>query len=363
MKKIARKPPTLFLPVTVLSLLLCCPLVMAQRVTVERDTVDAGRTGYRVPVTATFELKNGSSRHISVKDVVLGCGCTSADYPHQSIAAGASFSVKITYDARQLGHFVKQAAVYCSHSKEPLWLTMKGVVLRDWVDYAKVYPHRFGQLMTDADEIEFDDVNKGDRPQTEIHLYNNSDGPMHPRLLHLPSYLTAEVAPPLLSAGESGLIRLTLDTEHLRDYGLTQTSIYMAQQLGERVSPETEIPVSVVLLPDMSSYAGSNHDLAPHLYLSADSLILGLIDGKVHKNATITVGNIGKTVLDISSLQLFTRGMTVTLDKRQLKPQETAKMKIAIDRDRLLNVRQRPRVLMITNDPDRPKVAIRIIVK
>ena len=338
------------------------PVAMAQKLTVTNDTVDAGRTGYRIPVTATFELKNHSSRHLSIKDVKLDCGCTHADYPRHSIAAGETFTLSMTYDARQLGHFVKQAAVYYSHSKEPLWLVMRGVVQRDWVDHATVYPHRFGQLLTDVDDIEFDDVNKGDRPQMDIHMFNNSEKPMSPRLLHLPSYLEAIVEPSLLPAGQAGAIHLTLNTEHLHDYGLTQSSVYMAQQLGERVSQDTEIPVSVVLLPDMSSYLGTNREQAPQLSLSADSVVLGMVGGKMEKKTTITVTNTGKGLLDISSLQLFTRGMTVTLNKRQLRPQETAKMKLTIDRERLLSARSRPRVLMITNDPDRPKVAIKIKV-
>lgn len=339
-----------------------CPVAFGQRVVVESDTVDVGRTGYRVPVTATFELKNNGSRHLSVKEVALGCGCTSAEYPRHSIASGETFKVSLTYDARQLGHFAKQAAVYVSHQKEPLWLTMRGVVMREWVDYAKTYHHHFGQLMTDADNIEFDDVNRGDRPQQVIHLFNNSERPMQPRLLHLPSYLNAEYNPSLLPAGASGTITLTLDTDHLHDLGLTQTTVYMAQQLGERVSQETEIPVSVVLLPDMAASADVDPAKAPRLHLSADSVKLGLINGKIRKTTTITVSNTGQSVLDISSLQLFTRGVSITLNKRQLQPQETAKMKLSIDRNVLLSARSQPRVLMITNDPKRPKVVIKIIV-
>lgn len=356
-----KSPRPLLVAMTII-LAAFCHAAWAQRLEATSDTVDAGRTGYRVPVSATFELKNTSSRHITIKDVVPGCGCTSADFPRHSIPAGATCNVTLTYDARMLGHFVKQAAVVCSHAKEPLWLTMKGVVLREWVDYAKAYPHQFGQLMTDVDDIEFDDVNKGDKPQMDIHLYNNSEKDMHPRLLHLPSYIKAEVVPDLLPAGATGVIHLDLDTEQLHDFGLTQTSVYMAQQLGERISTNTEIPVSVVLLPNLSSYAGHNQGQAPRLYLSADSATLGIIDGKHHNKTTITVGNTGKSTLNISSLQLFTRGMKVTLDKRQLKPQETAKMKLTIDREALLNARSRPRVLMITNDPLSPKVTIKIKV-
>ena len=186
---------------------------------------------------------------------------------------------------------------------------------------------------------------------------------MTPNLLHLPAWLQAEVTPKEVPGGSGGSILLTLNTEEVHNFGLTQTNVYMAQKLGEKVSTETEVPVSVVLLPDMSSYAGANRDQAPSLYLSADSITLGMIGGKLHKESTIVVGNAGKSMLDISSLQLFTGGMTVTLGKQQLKPQEKTKLKITIDRDKLLEAKSRPRVLMITNDPERSKVVISIGVK
>lgn len=349
---------------TILLGLLLCPLTaVGQRLEAVSAEVDAGRTGYCMPVTATFQIENKGSRHLTIKKVLTDCGCTRVDYPRKSIAAGETFTVSLTYDARMLGHFVKQAAVFASGEKAPLRLTMKGVVLRDWQDFTKIYPFRYGQLLTDMDVIEFDDVNKGDRPQQDIHLFNNSNHAMTPNLLHLPTYLQAEVIPHELPAGSDGIIRVTLNTGHVHAYGLTQTSVYMAQQLGEKVSQETEVPVSVVLLPDMSDYAGANRDQAPALSLSTDSIRLGIVDGKLRKKGTITVTNTGMGVLDISSLQLFTGGMRVTLDKRQLKPQERAKLTVTIDRRKLLAAKSRPRVLMITNDPERSKVVIKINVK
>lgn len=346
-----------------LGLLLCPLAAFGQKLEVVESEIDAGRTGYCVPVTAVFQLENKGSRHLTIKKVLTDCGCTSVDYPRKSIAVGETFTVSLTYDARMLGHFVKQAAVYANGLKEPLRLRMKGIVLRDWQDYSKIYPYHFGLLMTDLNVIEFDDVNKGDRPQQEFHLYNNSEHTMTPNLLHLPGYLEAEIVPQELQPGSGGTILLTLNTEEVHAFGLTQSNVYMAQQLGEKVSQETEVPVSVVLLPNLSDYEGANRDQAPALHLSVDSISLGLIDGKLRKKGTIIVSNTGMDVLDISSLQLFTGGITVTLGKRQLKPQESAKLTVTIDRDKLLAAKSRPRVLMITNDPDRSKVVININVK
>jgi hypothetical protein len=60
---------------------------------------------------------------------------------------------------------------------------------------------------------------------------------------------------------------------------------------------------------------------------------------------------------------MFTKGMKVTLDRRELQPGESTKLKVTVDREQVLKARQRPRVLMITNDPDHSKVVIKVNVK
>ena len=41
--------------------------VGAQKLTIDKQTIDIGRTGYEVPVTATFEMKNEGSRSSSFR--------------------------------------------------------------------------------------------------------------------------------------------------------------------------------------------------------------------------------------------------------------------------------------------------------
>ena len=68
--------------------------------------------------------------------------------------------------------------------------------------------------------------------------------------------------------------------------------------------------------------------------------------------------NSGKSELDISSLQMFTTGLQVSLNKSKLQPGETAHLRITGMMKELRNLRAKPRVLMITNDPANPKVVI-----
>jgi hypothetical protein len=330
----------------------------AQRLSIAKTTIDVGKTGYQMPVTATFELKNKGLKHLQISQVKTDCGCTRVDYPEKSIGAGDKFTISLTYDARMLGHFVKQAAVYSNGSKEPVYLQMKGVVVTELKDYSKAYPFDFEHLLSDINNVEFDDVNMGEHPEVEIHLLNNGESTLMPNLLHLPPYLSAFASPEKLSPGQAGRITLTLNSDKVHDFGLTQTSVYLAHNLGDKVSSDSEIPVSVVLLPKMQTASAD----APKMQLSTDSLTLGMIGGKLVKNGTIAITNTGRSTLDISSLQMFTGGMKVMLDKRQLKPFESAKLKVTIEREKILKARSMPRVLMITNDPDRSKVVIKVQV-
>jgi hypothetical protein len=331
---------------------------LAQKLTIDKTTIDVGKTGFQVPVTATFEMRNKSSKQMVISRLETDCGCTTIDGP-KTIGPGERFTISMTYDARMLGHFTKQATLYSNASPEPVYLKMKGVVLTDVVDYSKRYPYDMGGMLASINNIEFDDVKKGEHREVEINLMNNTEQDMTPNMLHLPSYLHALAMPEKLEPNRSGKIILTLNSEEVQQYGLTQVSIYLAKKLGEKISSDTEIPVSIVLLPDMTAFEGQNIELAPRLQLSAQALNLDAH----HKNGTIILSNTGKSVLKVTSLQMFTGGVQVKLPKSELQPGESTKLRVNIIPNQIRKARSKPRILMITNDPQHAKEVITINVE
>ncbi len=334
----------------------------AQRLTVEKETVDCGSVAYDAPVTAVFELRNKGARKLMISEVRTSCGCIGVDYPKQEVGGGDRFKVRLTYDARQLGHFEKSAAIYSNGSKEPIYLTMRGVVRAELEDYSGSYPYDFGSLRADKNVLEFDDVNKGDTPELEIYIRNTGTKTLRPNIMHLPPYLSAAVTPENLRPGHAGRVSVSLNSEKLHDYGLTQTSVYLAGNPGEEVSQEKEITVSAVLLPGFDGMTGEARRSAPRMAMSADSLVFDF-EGKSRKKGEIKITNNGRTALKIRSLQMFTGGLRVTLGKRELDPGESTTLKVTAYRDELLKAHSRPRILMITNDPDRAKVVVKIKTK
>ncbi len=330
----------------------------------QQTTVDCGKALYQKPVTATFELQNNGGQTLEITDVAVDCGCTKSTVKKRTIAPGEKVTVDLTYDSKLLGHFTKSAMVtYRGIMGSPLILTMKGVVQKELKDYSTLYPYAMGDLLSDKGVLEFDDVNKGEHPEQEIIVLNNSQQVMTPNIEHLPSYLSAFAHPEKLKPGQTGKITVMLLSENLPDYGLNQTTVYLASHLGDKIDPENELPVSVVLLPNLKPFEGKNLQYAPKLSLSAESLEVGIIKGKKRKKAQLVITNEGRLPLEISSIQMFTRGLKITLSKRTLQPKEKTKLKIVADIDVLRKSRTKPRILMITNAPEQSKVVIPIIIK
>lgn len=352
---------TRVLGVLLVTLALRPAVATAQRLTVVNEVIECGAVMYEQPVTARFELAN-SGGVLTITDVRTSCGCTEVDYPRSPIRDGGKFAVSVTYDARQMGHFSKEVAVYTSADDKPLRLTMRGIVVDEVTGYTGSYPYTLGTIKADRQDIEFDDVSRGDRPTSVINIMNGGSVAVSPVVMHLPNYLQATVSPTTIAPGRQGTVTLTLDSRRLRDYGLTTTSVFLGAFPGDKVSGDKELSVSAVLLPSFVELSAEQYAAAPRIALSADSLDLGSFAGKAKKSGTLTITNRGQSDLEISSLQMFTDALSVSLSKSRLRPGEQARLKVTALARRMTAARSVPRVLMITNDPERPKVVVNVIV-
>lgn len=346
-----------------LSALLALP-ASAQKITTQHEVVDCGQVVFRKPVTAEFVLKNDGLKPLVINNVLKSCGCTEVDYPKTSIAAGESFVIKAVYDAKQMGSFTKQVCLYTNADEEPFILSMRGKVVGSVVDFAGSYDEMLGVIKSDAQEVEFDDVNRGDRPVQRIHIFNPTDELLEPVVMHLPPYLHAFVSPSKVAPRHSAEISFVLDSKKLRDLGLNQTSVYLGERPGDKIAPEKEIVVSAVLLPGFENMTPAKKVLAPKIEMSATDLNLGRFNGKKKLKGEILITNKGKSELDIRSMQMFTMGLQVNLKKSKIQPGETVKMKVtAVAADLKKSRVRHPRILMITNDPDHAKVMVKINVQ
>ena len=332
------------------------------KATFDKMTHEFGVVLWKHPATATFQIKNDGDKPLVISNVTTSCGCTVADWTKEPIAPGAIGVVTSTFDAKALGHFYKDIGVYCNASARPIYLMLRGEVSADPKNYTLTHPYEIGAIRLNKAAIEFDDTNKGDKPTMEILVANTTSDVYTPVLMHLPPYLEAVAVPERIGKKATGKIKVTLDTDKLPKFGLTTATVYLSRFPGDKVSEENAIPVSAVLLPDFSNMSQQQRLNPPAVQLSATEFTVPPLAENAKKKLTVVVKNVGKSDLDITDLQVFNPALGVQLKKRVLKPGAQTKMKITVYGKYLKKVKSAPRVLMITNDPNCPKIVIRVNV-
>ena len=332
------------------------------KATFDKMTHEFGVVLWKHPATATFQIKNDGDKPLVISNVTTSCGCTVADWTKEPIAPGGTGVVTSTFDAKALGHFYKDIGVYCNASARPIYLMLRGEVSADPKNYTLTHPYEIGAIRLNKAAIEFDDTNKGDKPTMEILVANTTSDVYTPVLMHLPPYLEAVAVPERIGKKATGKIKVTLDTDKLPKFGLTTATVYLSRFPGDKVSEENAIPVSAVLLPDFSNMSQQQRLNPPAVQLSATEFTVPPLAENAKKKLTVVVKNVGKSDLDITDLQVFNPALGVQLKKRVLKPGAQTKMKITVYGKYLKKVKSAPRVLMITNDPNCPKIVIRVNV-
>lgn len=332
------------------------------RLEVVSDIVNMGEVMYRTPRTVGFDLRNAGNAPLVITAVNPSCGCTKVNWSTVAIEPGGTGRITAEYDARLLGTFQKELEVYTNAAAEPVYLTIQGRVVAAMTDYSGSFPFDLGAVKLSASEVEFDDVNLGDRPVAELQVVNASRNSYTPQLMHLPSYLDVKYIPERLAGGRVGRIQLTLNSEMLKNYGLTQTTIYLARFPGDQVGPDNEITLSTVLLPAFAHLSADQMAAAPRIALSEDSVNIGSMGNKEKVTHSIYVKNTGASPLFINSVQVYGKSLGVSLSSRTIQPGRVARLKITVSKHYLSKSKSTPRVLLITNDPSRPKHTIPVIV-
>ena len=342
---------------------IACLVGVAQpKATFDKKTHEFGVVLWKHPATATFKVKNDGDKPLVISNVTTSCGCTVADWTKTPIAPGATGEVTSTFDAKALGHFYKDIGVYCNASDRPIYLMLQGEVSADPRNYTLTHPYEIGAIRLDKNVIEFDDTHKGEKPSMEILVANTTSDVYTPVLMHLPPYLEAVAVPERIGKKATGKIKVTLDTDKLPKFGLTTATVYLSRFPGDKVSDENAIPVSAVLLPDFSNMSQQQRLNPPAVELSTTELTIPVLAENANKKLSVVVKNVGKSNLEITDLQVFNPALGVQFKKRVLKPGASTKMKITVYGKYLKKVKGTPRVLMITNDPNCPKIIVKVNV-
>lgn len=344
-----------------IGLLMCCTAMAAQpRFVPDADIIKTGEVRFQQPHTVVFGFTNRGDKPLHIKKVHPSCGCTKSSHTPGNIMPGGRGEIVVVYDAAMLGTFSKFVEVYTNAGKDPEFLSFQGRVVTELTDYASDFPIDLGNVRLNTNLVEFEYVKPGEVLAAELQVVNTERTPYRPMLMHLPPYMHAEYEPEDIPAGKSGVIRLILDSKGLPSMGLNQTSVYLARYMGDKVGDGNEIVVSSVLLPPVKEAANPGA-ATPKARLSTEEVVMSTADKKM--KADVLLANDGKAPLVVHNLQVFNPAVEVSLSNRKVSPGGTAKMRIKLNKKLIGRFKARPRVLLVTDDPDTPVRIVNIMIR
>lgn len=83
----------------------------AESLTLKESEFDFGKIPQGKPVTHVFEFTNTGDKPFALDNVQASCGCTTPEWNKDTIAPGATASIKVGYNAATEGPFNKTVSI------------------------------------------------------------------------------------------------------------------------------------------------------------------------------------------------------------------------------------------------------------
>ncbi len=338
--------------------------VAQPKFTSNTETQNLGQIEWKHPVDVQYVISNTGTAPLVLTDIEPDCACTVAQWTQTPIAPGEKGTVSLTFDAEALGRFRKSVAILTNAAPQAIYLHFQGEVVQHLTDFARTHPYQIGQIRIDRNTIDFPDVTRNEQPSIHIGVVNLSDNAYEPVLMHLPSYISMEATPGVIPKGGRGTLTLTLHPERLNDVGLSRASVYLSRFTGDKVSGDNELPLSVTLLPDFTDMTENERLNAPRIGIDTTGIDMRESLKKKHKaRKDIEITNTGRAPLHIIKLQVLHPALGIHLKKNLLQPGESTRLRVTVSQKDTDKQQEPLQLLMITNDPTRPKIDIDIRTK
>lgn len=312
-------------------------------------------------VTTYFKVVNVGNKPLSLLSVRASCGCTTPTYSNKPIAPGDTGQVVVTYNpAGRPGKFDKKIKVETNSSGVPMVLTIKGVVIGDKHTLRSHYPVDLGVLKLKNSIVQVGEVTKGHVKTAFLDGYNQSSDTISPIVSGLPKYVLVDITPRQVPPGEQVTFSFFYDTSKAKDqWGLTNTEFY--------IKPDTKstgiTPLSMVAIvnEDFSNLTSEQLEKAPKAAYSTASIDLGRINRGTVAKGELLINNFGKEPLIIRRIVYLDDNIKLKCSKEKVSTGSQAKVTVSVDTSALPDSMVNSRITVITNDPARPSVPIRIV--
>jgi hypothetical protein len=302
--------------------------------------------------SVNFLFTNTGNSPLVIYKAVASCGCTTPVYSKEPIAAGASSSIKVTYNTTgRPGAFHKTITIYTNDPDAPnILLTIKGTVSPKAENAEVTYPKNMQGLRLQRTVVPILEAKIGSIKTETIEVINTNNTPIKLAFNKVPKHLVVTASNSTLLPNETGILTINYLAAYAKDYGKREDSFYIVTSTKDKTNPNNRINLSANITEDFSTLSADQLRKAPVAVFSEKRINFGKMARGSHKEMTILLSNQGENPLLIRKIIPEYDGIKVTPDKRIVPGNRSIKLKIAFNAGTFDgNVVQR--ITVITNDP------------
>lgn len=315
-----------------------------------------------------MRLVNTGNDSLVIVKVQAGCGCTAIDYPEAPIAPGDTAAVGITYNpSGRPGQFSKQALIFTNTTPRRTVLEITGNVIPTDATLDKQYPVKAGPLRVSQRVLPFGELTRGSNKTLYLSAYNASTDTLVVTVQGARPHVKPALVPDTVPPARVTALTVHYVSGHAPQWGLNVDTLTLScRPLSHSAATpggSADVHVLAQVLEDFSSLTDKEREQAPVVQVDCgDRLDFGAVMAGQVVTRTFKVTNKGRQRLAVRRLWApMGEGISACIDRQEIKRGKQATVTVTVDTSQqtgeVLNV---PLTLM-TNDPDSPRVTVRLV--
>ncbi len=310
------------------------------------------------PVSHRFTFTNKGTTPLVLHNVQASCGCTTPSWPHTPIQPNGTSQIDVTFNpANRPGSFSKTITVTSNADNAQVTLRISGKVLEKPRTMEDIYPTKFGEMRLVDSYMPMTKVIPGETKIAELKVINPSDKPITPEFINVPSHIQIACIPSTLAPGQEGIIQAVYDAAKKNDWGYVSDQVYVIFN-GERTY-SNRITITATIQEDFSRLSETEKKNAPKLEFDSQSHDWGEINAVDKQSHDFIIKNTGNDKLIIRKVRASCGCTAVTPAKTVLEKGEETSIHVEFNPAGKQG-RQQKTITVITNDPDKSNVLLRI---
>lgn len=309
--------------------------------------------------TCEFRFVNTGNDSVTIIRARSSCGCTTPKYSKLPIAPGDTSVIRVSYDpVGRPGRFKKSIYINTSASTERENLQVKGVVIAAEQTVKVNYPVEAGPLRLRRALVALGEVYKGKSKTEFLDAYNVCHDTIYPKWINVPDYYTVLSAPKAIPPGEQATFTFYLNSSKCPTWDRVADTLSLVPSEG--ISPIDILSVATIE-EDFKRLTPGERMNAPAIAVSPQRIDLGIISRSAEViTKEITIENFGKRTLELRRVYAYNANVDVSVNKENIKKGKTAKVTVKIDPSKIEGEYLNAHIIIIGNDPERPKTTVRI---